>query len=219
MPATLFFDLDGTLTDPFEGITGSVRFALERLGAEVPEAQELAWCIGPPLADTFSRLLPEDRVPDAIAAYRERFGRVGLFENAPYPGIHDSLEALRLAGFELCIASSKPHVYVGRILERFELAAFFTRVFGSELDGTRTDKADLLRFALDETGCAAEEATMIGDRRHDIVGAIANDVAHVGVLYGYGSAEELREAGARRLARDPAELVAILTGAPAPRNP
>jgi phosphoglycolate phosphatase len=209
MSATLFFDLDGTLTDPFEGITGSVRYALERLGAPVPEASDLAWCIGPPLADTFARLLPDDRVPEAIDLYRERFGSVGLFENTPYPGIHETLDALRGAGFELCVASSKPHVYVRRILDRFELSPFFGAVFGSELDGTRTDKADLLRFALAETGCAPRDATMIGDRRHDIVGAIANEVGHVGVLYGYGSAEELREAGAERLAREPTELIRL----------
>jgi phosphoglycolate phosphatase len=207
---TFFFDLDGTLTDPFVGITHSIQFALERLGVDVPEASELAWCIGPPLQDNFSILVGEHRAPAAVAYYRERFADVGLYENTLYPGIHDALSRLADSGSKLCVASSKPHVFVKQILEHFELDSFFAHVFGSELDGTRTDKGDLLRHALSESASEASASTMIGDRKHDILGAIQNGTAHVGVLYGYGSADELREAGARRFANSPDDLTSLL---------
>ena len=210
MHGTLFFDLDGTLTDPFEGITRSIQFALEKLGEEVPEADALAWCIGPPLLENFTRLLGAERAPRAVELYRERFGEVGLYENTPYPGIRELLEALARDGRTLCVASSKPHVYVRRILEHFELDGSFAHIFGSELDGTRTDKRDLLAWALRQSDTRAEDATMIGDRRHDIEGALHNGVDPVGVLYGYGSLDELRGAGAERWVASPAELAALL---------
>ncbi len=207
---TLFFDLDGTLTDPFEGITRSIQFALERLGADVPEASELTWCIGPPLIENFRALVGKDQAPLAVVHYRERFAEVGLYENVPYPGIHEVLSELGSAGMNLCVASSKPHVFVRQILEHFELLSFFDHVFGSELDGTRIHKGDLLRYALSESHSEASRSTMIGDRKHDIVGAIENGTSHVGVLYGYGSEAELRRAGAHRFAASPHELTSLL---------
>jgi phosphoglycolate phosphatase len=210
MTQTVFFDLDGTLTDPMVGITSSIQFALEQLGAEVPEANELLWCIGPPLLENFQTLVGHDRAAAAVVHYRERFSREGLYENTPYSGIHDALSALQSGGVRLCVASSKPHVYVRQILEHFELIQYFSDVFGSELDGTRTDKSDLIRHALSETRVDASDATMVGDRKHDIVGALDNGVATVGVLYGYGSVEELTRAGANRFANAPSELVALL---------
>jgi phosphoglycolate phosphatase len=210
MSQTVFFDLDGTLTDPFVGITGSIRYALEKLDLDVPEANELAWCIGPPLLENFRTLVGHDQAPAAVAHYRDRFSRVGLYENTPYPGIHDLLSTLRGANIELCVASSKPLVFVRKILEHFELIEYFGAVFGSELDGTRNDKSELLHFALSQTGVAAKEATMIGDRKHDIVGALDNGISAIGVLYGYGSVDELTSAGAHRLANTPNELAALL---------
>jgi phosphoglycolate phosphatase len=210
MNQTLFFDLDGTLTDPFVGITGSIQYALEKLDVEVPEANDLAWCIGPPLLENFETLVGSDHAPTAVAHYRERFASVGLYENTPYAGIHDALSVLQSADTELYVASSKPHIYVQQILEHFELIHFFSDVFGSELDGTRTNKSELLQYALSETEISASHATMIGDRKHDIIGALENGIAPVGVLYGYGSADELREAGANRFANAPNELVALL---------
>ena len=211
MNRAIFFDLDGTLTDPKLGITGCIQYAMERLGVDVPEADALTWCIGPPLLENFTVLVGPELASDAVTFYRERFATVGLYENTPYPGIHDALSELKKASIRLCVASSKPHIYVRPILERFELIEYFTDVFGSELDGTRADKKDLLRFALSETRVDAKDSTMVGDRRHDIVGALENGIAAVGVLYGYGSAEELAAAGATRFAKNPNELVSLLS--------
>lgn len=210
MNRTIFFDLDGTLTDPFVGITSSIQYALEKLDLDVPEASELAWCIGPPLLDNLQALVGSDQASQAVALYREYFSSVGLYQNTPYPGIHDALAALQSADTKLCVASSKPQIYVKQILEHFELIHYFSDVFGSELDGTRTDKSELLRFALSETQVSASRATMIGDRSHDIVGALENEISPIGVLYGYGSADELRLAGASRFANAPNDLIALL---------
>ncbi|RLA10814.1 MAG: HAD family hydrolase [Gammaproteobacteria bacterium] len=210
MAQTIFFDLDGTLTDPMVGITGSIQYAMEKLGVDVPTAEDLLWCIGPPLLENFRTLVGDDRAPAAVAHYRERFSTVGLYENTPYSGIHDALSKLQNAEIRLCVASSKPHVYVRQILEHFELIPYFTDVFGSELNGTRTDKSELLRYALSEARVDASEATMVGDRKHDIVGALDNGLSTVGVLYGYGSSEELTQAGAHRFANAPSELVSML---------
>lgn len=210
MSQTIFFDLDGTLTDPMVGITGSIQFALERLGVDVPEANDLLWCIGPPLLENFQTLVGHDRAPAAVAHYRERFSSVGLYENTPYAGIHDALSAIRSAGLRLCVASSKPQIYVRQILEHFDLIDYFSDVFGSELNGTRTNKSELLQYALTETRIEAGDATMVGDRKHDIIGALDNGVSPVGVLYGYGSSEELKQAGADRFANAPSELVSLL---------
>lgn len=210
MGETVFFDLDGTLTDPERGITGSIQYALERLAVEVPEANALTWCIGPPLLESFQTLVGDERAPAALDHYRERYSTVGLYENAPYSGIHDALSGLRNAGFRLCVASSKPHVYVAKILERFELIDFFSDVFGSELNGVRADKSELLRFALSETRVEPSDATMVGDRKHDIIGALDNGIAAIGVLYGYGSLEELTRAGAKRFVDAPSEFLRSL---------
>lgn len=210
MTRTVFFDLDGTLTDPKRGITGSIQYALGKLDVDVPDAEELTWCIGPPLLESFGILVSNERAPAAVDLYRERFSTVGLYENTPYPGIHDALRTLRNAKLRLCVASSKPLIYVARILEHFDLIDYFSKVFGSELDGTRSDKSDLLRYALSETGVDAKDALMVGDRKHDIIGALENGIAAVGVLYGYGSIEELTRAGATRFARSPKELASLL---------
>ncbi len=210
MSRTIFFDLDGTLTDPMVGITGSIQFALERLGVDVPEANDLLWCIGPPLLENFQTLVGHDRAQAAVAHYRERFSSVGLYENTPYSGINDALSTIRSAGVRLCVASSKPQIYVRQILEHFDLIDYFSDVFGSELNGTRTNKSELLRYALSETQIDAGDATMVGDRKHDIIGALDNGVSAIGVLYGYGSSEELTQAGANRFANAPSELVALL---------
>jgi phosphoglycolate phosphatase len=206
----LFFDLDGTLTDPKPGITGCIQYALERLGRPVPEADELEWCIGPPLHDNFERLVGSVQAQAGVDLYRERFSEVGLFENEVYPGIDDALAEAEALGAELYVASSKPLVFVRRILDHFELTPRFREVFGSELDGRRTDKGDLLRHALEQTGVDAPTATMIGDRGVDSIGARANDMDFLGVLYGYGSAEELHGAGASRFVESPEDLVGAL---------
>lgn len=207
---SVFFDLDGTLTDPKVGITGSIQYALERLDLEVPEADALTWCIGPPLLENFAVLAGPERAASAVTLYRERYSRIGLYENTPYPGIDRILATLREAETTLCVASSKPLIFVERILEHFELIQYFDHVFGSELNGTRSDKSDLLRYALSETHISAASATMVGDRKHDMIGALDNGITPIGVLYGYGSEEELIRAGARQLAAQPNDLSALL---------
>jgi phosphoglycolate phosphatase len=205
---TVFFDLDGTLSDPKIGITASIQYALAKFDIPVPTQDELTWCIGPPLHASFKALLgTSDADADrAVAFYRERFGDVGLFENTLYAGIADVLTAVAAPGRRLFVATSKPHVFADRIIDHFGLRGHFGRVFGSELDGTRVHKTDLLRYALDETSADASRAIMIGDRKHDIIGAANNGIATIGVLYGYGSRAELVEAGAGHLCAAPGEI-------------
>jgi phosphoglycolate phosphatase len=200
---TIFFDLDGTLTDPKPGITGSLQYALQKLGRPVPTQDELAWCIGPPLRESIVKLLGGEADADrGVAFYRERFGDVGLFENSLYPDIKATLAALK-PRVRLFVATSKAHVFADRIIDHFGLRPYFEYVFGSELDGTRVHKYDLLAFALERTGTDPAQALMIGDRSHDIVGAKRNGMDGIGVLYGYGSREELIEAGAKHLCATP----------------
>jgi phosphoglycolate phosphatase len=193
----LFFDLDGTLTDPKVGITRCIQYALQEMGEPVPSTEALLWCIGPPLQASFEHLVGSARAAEAVGLYRQRFADVGLFENDPYPEIHDTLEALAQTGARMFVASSKPLVFVERILQRYELAGFFSAVYGSELDGTRTDKTELLAYALRDSAVQAAGATMIGDRKHDAIGARNNDLEFIGVLYGYGDRQEFAEVGAQ----------------------
>jgi phosphoglycolate phosphatase len=209
---TVFFDLDGTLTDPKPGIVRSIQYALDVLGAAVPEADELEWCIGPPLKSSFETLLDNPTMADrAVALYRERFSETGLFENRVYEGIEPMLSELLSLGAKLHVATSKPHVFACRIIEHFGLSAYFDGVFGSELSGERSDKTELLRHALAQTGALGWQSTMVGDRSHDMVGAVGNDLRGVGVLYGYGTAEELNSAGAKLIVAEVGDLVHALS--------
>ena len=205
---TVFFDLDGTLTDPKIGITTSIQYALARFNMPVPTQEELTWCIGPPLHAAFKTLLGtgDADAHRAVEFYRERFSDVGLFENTLYAGIEDVLSAVSAPGRRLFVATSKPHVFADRIIDHFGLRSHFDRVFGSELDGTRVHKTDLLRYALDETATDPGRAIMIGDRMHDMIGAANNGIGTIGVLYGYGSREELSSAGAMHLCQVPGEI-------------
>jgi phosphoglycolate phosphatase len=197
---TAFFDLDGTLTNPKPGITRCIQYALERLSHPVPPADELVWCIGPPLHGSFKKFLGTDELAHrAIELYRERFRDVGLYENEAYAGIETTLSDVAGLGRRMFIATSKPKIYADRIVEHFGLKRYFEHVFGSELDGTRSDKAELLAYALDQTQADPARAIMIGDRSHDVTGARKNGMKAIGVLYGYGTLTELTEAGADHL--------------------
>ena len=209
MTAAIFFDLDGTLTDPGVGIFRSIRHALDCLDVECPGDEELARYIGPPLLGSFEKLVGSEAAPRALALYRERFAERGWKENHVYPGIVEALQELVESGNTLYLATSKPLVYAERIIEHFGLARFFTRLFGSELDGTRSDKSELLRFALTRIQAAAR-ISMVGDREHDIVGARANELAAIGVSYGYGTREALQAAGADVIVDNPRQLVPTL---------
>lgn len=220
MIAAALFDLDGTLTDPREGITRSLAYALERMGVVPPPLEELEFAIGPPLRASLAKLIGSDSREDverAIALYRERFADVGLFENRPYDGVAETLEGLRRRGVRLLVATSKPTVYARRIVERFALAPHFDEVHGCELDGTREDKRDLLAYMIPRHGLDARGTVMIGDRGADMRAARHHGLHALGALWGYGSAEELREAGAHGLCEGPAGVdraIAALTEAP-----
>jgi phosphoglycolate phosphatase len=210
----ILLDLDGTLTDPKVGILTSLQYALEKLGEDVPPMDELSWCIGPPLKDAFIKMFGEDqteRVAEGVRHFRERFGDVGLFENEVYPDIPELLSRLNEQGHVLHIATSKPEVFARRILDHFNLAGSFASIHGSELDGTRSDKGELIAYILGEQSIEHNDSVMIGDRKHDILGAINNDVPGVGVLWGYGSRDELEGAGATACIQQPNDLIQIIS--------
>ena len=208
MKRYIFFDLDGTLTDPMLGITSSVQYALAKFGISVRYLKELIPFIGPPLAQSFQQFygFSEEQAQEAVEYYREYFSPKGIFENEIYPGIPQLLRALYDAGFELAVTTSKPRVYAERILKHFGIDEYFTLVAGSELDGTRVKKDEVIRYALDAYGIEGKKALMIGDRMHDMEGAAVCGVESVGVLYGYGSREELTAAGAVHLVESVKEL-------------
>jgi phosphoglycolate phosphatase len=207
----ILFDLDGTLTDPKVGITSCIRYALEKLEATSPE--NLDWCIGPPLLESFRQLLPShppETAQQAIHFYRERFARTGMYENEVYPGIPEMLKKLTLSGKKLYVATSKPKIYADEIVRHFGLSPFFKAVYGAELDGTRSDKAELIKHALEDIGANSEKFIMIGDRKHDLIGARKNTISGVGVLWGYGTKEELESVPSIALHSSPNTLTEFI---------
>lgn len=195
----VLFDLDGTLTDPSEGIVACIEHALARMGGSAVPVGDLTRFIGPPLVGTFGHLLgTDDRsvIDDAIRWYRERFADVGLFENRIIDGMIPALESFAEHGVALRVATAKPTVYADRIIDHFDMRRFFPVVYGSELDGRKTDKVDLIDHILAEEGWVGDATVMIGDRAHDVRGARAHGARSVGVLWGFGSERELVEAGA-----------------------
>ena len=209
----IFFDLDGTLTDPTEGITKSVQYALAQLGMDEPDLGRLRPFIGPPLHQHFMQVyaFDEGRAWRAVEAYREYFARQGMYENLLFPGIPELLAELRAARHTLYVVTSKPTHFAVPIVAHFGLTDFFARVIGSELDLTNADKPTLVRIARalhpDEPDSAF---VMIGDREHDIIGARANSLASIGVTYGAGEAAEIVAAGPTQIAGSVAELAALL---------
>ena len=208
MKQYLLFDLDGTLTDPMVGITSSVQYALEKFGIHVRYLKELIPFIGPPLAESFQKFygFSKEDAEKAIQYYREYYAPKGIFENEVYEGIPEMLAHLTEAGFTLLVATSKPTVFARKVLKHFGMEDYFSFVGGSELDGSRTKKAEVISYILKTCGIEAKEAIMIGDRRHDIEGGKACGLESVGVLYGYGTEQELTEAGADHIIRTVAEL-------------
>lgn len=204
----LLFDLDGTLSDPREGIVASYQYAFEWMGLPCPDEDTLTACIGPPLQECFTHLLgPQQahRVNEAVAYYRMRYAAVGLYENTLYPGIPQCLEALA-AMAPLYVVTSKATPFAEKIVGHFGLAAHFQAVHGAELDGSLAAKGDLIAAVLEREGIAPAHAAMIGDREHDLSGAHAHGVAAFGVAWGYGTEAALRAAGAEMVFQRPAEL-------------
>jgi len=205
----ILVDLDGTLLDTRPGIIASIRFALDRLGAPVPAADELGWVIGPPLRATFPRLLPDSGLlEEAIALYRRSYRDGAMYQAAVYAGVPEALERMAEAGCRLIVATAKPHVFARPLLERFHLGHRFAAVYGPELDGTNDHKTDLLAHILEREGLAPRWAVMVGDRDLDVRAAAANGIRAVGVTWGYGSVGELSGAGAAALCETPDRLAA-----------
>lgn len=208
---TLLFDLDGTLTDSNEGILRCLENAIKQMGFEIPE--DTNKFLGPPIRQSFSQFLgmDEKQIDEAVKIFRERYSTVGLFENRVYEGIPEMLEQLKKVGKRLMVATSKPEVYAVRILERFGLSQFFEIVGGAELDGSRDYKDEVIEYVLEKAGITdRSRVLMIGDRRQDVLGAHKTGLKCLGILWGYGSIEELNEAGADFIADTPEKAADML---------
>lgn len=209
----LFFDLDGTLTDSRLGITNSVAYALKKMNLPIPEDSVLMKFLGPPLVESFQNYcgLQEKAALEAVDIYREYFSTKGLYENEVYPGIREILEELKAKGYGLVVATSKPEQFSVRILEHFQLDVYFQLIAGSSMDTSRNSKESVIRYAMEQLGVTnPRDVLMIGDREHDVLGAKACKISCIGALWGYGSREELQEAGAVSLISRPEELTALL---------
>ncbi|MBT2642905.1 HAD family hydrolase [Bacillus sp. ISL-41] len=191
----ILFDLDGTISDPKEGITRSVQYALQKMNISAPDGEQLEGFIGPPLQVSFAEYLDfdEHQTKKAIDFYRERFKEKGMYENELYSGIRLLLQSLKEQDFILVVATSKPTVFAEQILRHFEIDHYFDLVVGSNLDGTRSSKTEIIQYILDSyKKHKSEDFIMIGDRKHDIEGANNCGIDSIGVMYGYGSFEELQ---------------------------
>lgn len=203
MKKYVLFDLDGTLTDSREGIINSIVYMLEYYGIRVEDREQLVPWLGPPLKDSLMKYygFSREKALEGVEKYREYFDRQGIFENQVYPGIQKMLGRLKEMGCHLMVATSKPEVAARRVLEHFRLDSYFDYIGGATLDDSRVNKGDVIRYVLDTNGITCtEEAVMVGDREHDVRGGKENGLEVIGVLYGYGSREELEEAGADRIA-------------------
>ena len=217
----ILFDLDGTLTESHPGIIRSIQHALEKMGLPVLPEKDLMPFVGPPLRDSFVDIIhmTEEEASLAIACYREYFSTKGKYENSVYDGIPELLERLREEGYRLGIASSKPETFVRDILDHFGLTRYFHIICGAAMDGSLSEKPDIIRYALRQSGYDMDDAAvlrrevvMVGDRKYDVTGAHAMGMSAIGVTWGYGSREELEESGADALAADPEELYRRIAG-------
>lgn len=207
---TILFDLDGTLTDSGEGIINCATLALEHFGLPVPDRNTMRVFVGPPLRDTFLQFgVREADIEEAIAVFRGRYSKVGKFENIPYAGIREMLEALQAAGHRLFVATSKPEMLAKEILAKFDLAGYFEQICGATLDGSRDSKASVIAYLLEQAG-DVQNAVMVGDTAFDVIGAKEHGIPAVGVAWGYGLVAEMEQAGAMAIAENPEQLRKIL---------
>ena len=209
----ILFDLDGTLTDPGIGITNSVMYALKKFNIEVPDRTALYKFIGPPLKGSFEEFyhFTPDQSEQAVSYYREYFRKQGMLENVVYDGIPEMLDHLKASGRKLIVATSKPEAFTLEILRHFRLYDYFDFIAGATMDDTRNKKADIIRYALENCGITNKvSAIMIGDRKHDIIGAKENGLDSIGVLFGYGDRKELTDAGATFIAVSAEEVEKLL---------
>lgn len=214
MKKMILFDLDGTLTESGEGITKSVRYALEKMGRPEPDLQKLRVFVGPPLTEQFMAYagMSREEAEQAVIYYRERYSVTGIFENRPYPGIPQMLRTLKESGVLLAVASSKNTESVDRVLEHFALKEYFDGAVGSELDGRRSKKADVIEEVLRrfDRRDHRERVIMVGDKEHDVIGAREAGIPCVGVTYGYGTMEELEHVKPSKIVHTVKELLEYL---------
>jgi phosphoglycolate phosphatase len=207
---TVFFDLDGTLTDSGEGIINCAILALEHFGLPIPSREALRVFVGPPLDQSFiDHGVPADKAEEAIQVYRSRYTTVGKFENFPYPGIRELLQQLKDAGCRLFVATSKPEEMSVEILEKFELAHFFEKICGATLDGTRSHKADVIAYLLEQVD-GVGDVVMVGDTAFDVIGARAHGIDTIGVSWGYGKVSDMEQAGAVAIAHSTGQLLDLI---------
>lgn len=211
MYKVILFDLDGTLTESGEGITKSVQYALEKLGQPEPDLKKLEVFVGSPLLQQFMKYagLDEETAVRAVEYYRERYTDIGIFENQVYPGVEDMLDKLRGKGYILAVASSKPERFVKKVLDHFDLTKYFHEIVGSEMNGGRTSKADVIEEALDRLhmGDHRDQVIMVGDKEHDVFGARKAGLKCLAVSYGYGSEDELKNAMPLKIADSAQEVL------------
>ena len=205
----LLVDLDGTLTNPAEGIVGCFHHAVEAMGAAAPAPEDLTWIIGPPLRHSFAQVLGEGAdVEQALAFYREGYAAEGLFRAWVYDGVREALAELKAANVRLFLCTSKPIVYARRVLRHFALDRYFEGAYGAELDGRYDDKGRLIGHILDEQRLEPRDCVMWGDRKHDVIAAREHGIPTIGALWGYGGEQELEAFGAACLCQSPAEVPA-----------
>ena len=206
----VFFDLDGTLTDSGEGIMNCAALALEHFGLTVPSREEMRVFVGPPLDKTLIQFgVPADKTREAIEVFRSRYVTVGKFENFPYPGIRETLQTLKEQGHRLFVATSKPEVLANEVLNHFDLARYFEQIAGATLDGSRSHKADVITYLLGLTGDVGQ-TLMVGATAFDVIGAAAHGIPTIGVSWGYGTVEDMEEAGAKAIAHSMDELAELI---------
>ena len=212
----VLFDLDGTLTDPAEGIVRCIQHSLSTLQMACPPPEELTRYIGPPLREVFvaiCRSADDILIERAVAVFRERFSTVGLFENIPYSEVPSMLQRLNSDSYRLFVATSKPQVFAERILQHFELANHFEEIQGNDLEGSLDNKSELLRELLVNRSLNPQETVMVGDRKHDVIAAKNNGLVSIGVTYGYGTPSELTAAGVDYICNSPTEVVSVICNA------
>lgn len=214
MIKNILIDLDGTLTDPKEGITTSARYGLNKVGYPIADSENIDWIIGPPLKASLAKILnvavEDDLAEQALLGYRERFAVTGLFENELFTDVKDTLQNLQAQGYRLFLATAKPEIYAKRILEHFNLLQYFEYPYGSELSGERTNKGDLIAYILEKEQLNPNECLMVGDREHDIFGARKNGIETIAVEYGYGSKEELDHAQPKARIQKFSDLIGMI---------
>lgn len=207
---SILFDLDGTLTDSGEGIINCAILALEHYGLPIPSREAMRVFVGPPLTESFIRHgVPADKAEEAVAIYRSRYIPIGKYENTPYPGIRELLETLHEMGYKLYVATSKPEGMSIDILKHFDLDRYFTRICGASMDSSRNTKEAVIEYLMETTG-ERENMVMVGDTKFDVLGAKHHGIPCIGVSWGYGTVEDMENAGAAAIVHTPDELLKLL---------